>query len=73
MSKAAEFEYQSYLLRLWRSSKGNAWRVMLEQIGSHQRHGFADLDSLCAFLHEQTDLVNRPLAPLSEENDISLR
>ncbi len=70
MTGPAESEYQSYLLRLWRSGDGSGWRVMLEQIGSHQRHGFADLESLCAFLRAQADLVDRSAAPPPEETDI---
>jgi hypothetical protein len=48
-----EPQYQSYLLRLWPSGEGNACRVMLEHIGTHERHGFADLEDLCAFLQKQ--------------------
>jgi hypothetical protein len=28
---------------------------MLERVDSHERHGFADLEALCAFLREQAD------------------
>ena len=58
MMGQAESQYQSYLLRLWRSSEGKAWRVMLQHIGSHERHGFADLEGLCAFLRTQTGRVD---------------
>ncbi|CAG0936382.1 hypothetical protein TFLX_05255 [Thermoflexales bacterium] len=47
-------EYQSYLLRLWRSNKRHPWRAMLEQVGSEERHSFTDLEGLFAFLHAQT-------------------
>jgi hypothetical protein len=49
-------EYQSYLLRLWRtSSYGNAvWRASLESAQTGERRGFADLESLFAFLEQQT-------------------
>jgi hypothetical protein len=50
-----EPQYQSYLLRLWRSGGGEAWRVMLECVGTHERHGFSDLGDMCAFLQEQMD------------------
>lgn len=50
-----EPQYQSYLLRLWRADGEKACRVMLEHVGSHERHGFADLEDLCAFLREQAD------------------
>ena len=49
-------KYQSYLLRLWRtSSRGKpAWRASLESAQTGERRGFADLASLFAFLEEQT-------------------
>ena len=53
MVKKSESQYQSYLLRLWRTGEGKAWRVMLECVGTHERHGFADLEGLYAFLQKQ--------------------
>jgi hypothetical protein len=50
-----ESRYQSYLLRLWCTGEGKAWRVMLEHVGTRERRGFADLEGLCAFLREQMD------------------
>jgi hypothetical protein len=49
-------EYQSYLLRLWRAyNHGQAiWRASLESAQTGERHGFADLESLVAFLEQQT-------------------
>jgi hypothetical protein len=53
LTEHTESQYQSYLLRLWRAGEGKACRVMLERVDSHERHGFADLEDLCAFLREQ--------------------
>jgi hypothetical protein len=49
-------DYQSYLLRLWRSGsrRNPAWRASLESAQTGERRGFADLESLVAFLDEQT-------------------
>jgi hypothetical protein len=49
-------EYQSYLLRLWRtSSRGKpTWRASLESAQTGECRGFADLARLFAFLEEQT-------------------
>ena len=49
-------EYQSYLLRLWRTSHNGkpGWRASLESAQTGERYGFADLVSLFAFLEEQT-------------------
>jgi hypothetical protein len=55
MMEQREPQYQSYLLRLWRTSEGKACRVMLEHVDSHERHGFADLEALCDFLRERAD------------------
>jgi hypothetical protein len=50
-------EYQSFLLRLWRTSHNGkpGWRASLESAQTGERRGFADLASLIAFLKEQTD------------------
>ena len=49
-------EYQSYLLRLWRTSSREkpTWRASLESAQTGERRGFADLASLFAFLEAQT-------------------
>ncbi len=50
-------QYQSYLLRVWRSSRPNGWQwaARLEglQDGEHLR--FADLDALLAHLRARLD------------------
>ena len=47
-------EHQSYLLRLWRSGGDGGWRASLQSVQTGERHMFADLDSLLAFLVEQS-------------------
>jgi hypothetical protein len=50
-----ETHYLAYLLRLWRDSDAeNVWRVSLESVHTGERRGFAGLDDLIGFLHEQT-------------------
>jgi hypothetical protein len=53
---AKRTEYRSFLLRLWRSGERGEWRAMLEQVGSAERHSFASLQDLLAFLQAQSDL-----------------
>lgn len=53
--ESSRSQYRSYLLRLWRSGDGKTWRAMVEEIGSHETHHFADLEELCAFLRKQTE------------------
>jgi hypothetical protein len=48
--------YLAYMLRLWQvSSDGEPiWRTTLESPHTGERHGFANLELLFAFLEEQT-------------------
>lgn len=49
--------YRVYLLRLWQAEGEDGrpvWRAALEDVRTDERHGFADLAQLCAFLKEQT-------------------
>ena len=43
-------EHWSYLLRLWRAGADGGWRASLQSIPAGERHMFAGLDSLLAFL-----------------------
>ena len=48
--------YLSYLLRLWMvEDDGPAWRASLENPSTAERHGFATLDQLAAFLVAETN------------------
>ena len=49
--------YLSFLLRLWpvKENEHTTWRASLESSHTGERHGFADLDMLCAFLRGQID------------------
>jgi len=69
MVKQPESEYQSYLLRLWRTGEEKAWRVMLEHVGTHERHGFTDLEGLYAFLQKQMNDQGKG----GEENECPLK
>ena len=44
--------YESFLLRLWESDEASqlVWRASLESTDTGERRGFADLDSLFAYL-----------------------
>lgn len=50
-------DYQSYLLRLWKSGlEGEAsWRASLESPSTGMRQGFVSLQDLVAFLAEVCD------------------
>jgi hypothetical protein len=43
-------EHRAYLLRLWRNSADTPWRASLQSVSTGERHMFADLVSLMAFL-----------------------
>jgi len=48
--------YLAYMLRLWEARSGGeqVWRASLESPHTRERHGFASLQVLFAFLEEQT-------------------
>lgn len=49
--------YLAYLLRLWetKDEQGTTWRVSLEDVSTHIRHGFASLEKAFAFLRKCID------------------
>jgi hypothetical protein len=57
--------YFSYLLRLWLAGDGDPpqWRASLENPRTGEQRGFADLQSLHAFLREQTENRVPPKKP----------
>ena len=48
-----QVDYCAWLLRIWRSGGRNEWHGSLQSVRSGERHMFADLDSLLAFLLAQ--------------------
>lgn len=51
--------YRAYLLRMWQTEDAEGhliWRAALEEASGSERHGFADLEHLYAFLQMQTSL-----------------
>jgi hypothetical protein len=51
----SDFEYRSYLLRLWRESAHSPWRASLQSTATEQVVPFADITALLAFVIAQTD------------------
>ena len=51
--------YHSYLLRLWSvpGEDEETWRASLENPQTGERHGFASLDAMVAFLRRQIGLA----------------
>lgn len=50
-------QYRAYLLRLWQAEGDDGcliWRAALEDARSGERHAFADLERLSAFLQALT-------------------
>ena len=52
-----EKKYLAYMLRLWQAGDDEepSWRASLESPHTGERHGFANLARLVAFLEEQTE------------------
>jgi len=57
--------YMAYLLRLWQvqEDQGPNWRASLERADTAERHWFANLEALFAFLKEKTDGSSRRMDP----------
>jgi hypothetical protein len=58
--------YQAYMLRMWRveAEEGTVWRASVESAHTGERHGFANLELLFAFLEEKTgELAQREVRP----------
>lgn len=56
--------YTSYLLRVWRGGETSGHRVVLENVATGERVGFASLTDLVDFLAAQT--LDEETAPLPE-------
>jgi hypothetical protein len=56
MARVAQ-QHRSFLLRFWQAGNGGTpeWRFSLEDVRTHERHGFVDLASLMAFLEAQVE------------------
>ena len=54
MKKEHATDYRAFLLRLWRERESSPWRATVESPHTGERHGFANLELLFAFLEEQT-------------------
>ena len=50
MAETTERSYQAYTLRLWRPDESAGWRATLYRPQTGQRHSFASLERLWAFL-----------------------
>lgn len=59
--RAGPGKYWAGLLRLWQVTRGGrtVWRASLEDPHTHEFKSFANLDSLFAFLKEQTEKDKR--------------
>lgn len=47
-------EYHVYLLRLWRDDESTPWRIQVKDPRTDETLAFTDLESLFAFLRQQT-------------------
>ncbi len=65
-------QYLAYLLRLWQINEAGelVWRASLEDTHTSERHGFASVDALIAFLWEQVgkNTEDRSLGGRSGDN-----
>lgn len=52
--------YRAYLIRFWQETEDGPWRGLLENPHTGEHHGFASLDQMLAFLHEQARQTGPP-------------
>lgn len=63
--------YRSYLLRLWlEPNNPPAWRAILESPANGERHGFANLEGLFAFLEQETGRLEQENDPTQSHKDV---
>ena len=69
----AQPRHLSYLLRVWTVDQNGTqiWRASLESPQTGERLGFPDLDTLFAFLRQQTSTTSEPTA--SQSASVELR
>jgi hypothetical protein len=58
--------YQAYLVRLWRESDTDPWRVTIQHIQTQEKQHFASLPAYIAFLHNQVNAVNEQAQSVNE-------
>ncbi len=47
---ARKMRYAAFLLRVWRNDASDDWRLVIEEVGSEERHGFTDWDAMVSYL-----------------------
>jgi hypothetical protein len=60
MLPASQAIYHSYLLRLWRADALSPWRASLQSTADGKTRHFTDLDSLWAYLVQETGSSTDP-------------
>lgn len=61
--------YHAYVLRQWRESEDGPWRYSLQLAECGERHGFASLAQLVAYLQQRADAPDDCVPP--EQTDRS--
>jgi hypothetical protein len=51
---SATLPYQAYLIRLWQDSRQSGWRASAQAVQSDETIRFGTLETLFAFLQDQT-------------------
>jgi len=63
--------YLAYMLRLWQVNPGGQpiWRASLESPHTGERHSFASMEQLLAFLQDKTHILPADHEPPVEANE----
>lgn len=71
MKKNDEADYMAFMIRLWRERNMTSWRATLESPHTGERYGFADLETLFAFIQSQTNETTTPAEPTDHDGEPS--
>ena len=58
-----EEDYQSFVLRMWRTNKTEPWRASLEDVATGDSELFVDIDALVV------EIRTKAASPVQDEND----
>lgn len=53
---AHELRYAAFLLRVWRNDASDDWRLVVEEVGTEERHGFTDWEALAGYLRNSINV-----------------
>lgn len=63
MNDISALDYQAFLVRFWRTDTQQAWRILVKNIQTGDKHHFASFAQLVAFFYDNTQTEPDAIAP----------